>query len=708
MRRLARLLLPMLLWPVLCLGGAGARADEAGELIVARQCFPAALLLAGQAASQADDATLGQFCALATSRCDGQDHSWTVPPGPMPAGAAWQACLGRIDVIARRLAVVPPADTCEERADLAALARRVRDRAQEAYRRQDDLAARLEAVRAGLAARPQAIANDPCPPPPVEVAEIAALHEAGGSPEERLVAALLASDLAGDSAPLEAAEAAVAEHGRPDLAAVAAGLTAERLAGLGRAEAALAAADRAILGAGQADLGQVEAEALAVRAAMLDRLGQDPAAASDAYAAALRALDRRRAALLDYDWIRQGSPYRLQVAPLVERYVALQIERAASLPEGERVAIYREVIRFADQARAAELSDYFQDDCVADLRARTRSVGEIDPDAAALVTIVQRNGIELFMMLPDGRIRHHRSPLPARGELEAYPFRLTDPTQPDGWKAQSRELYDLLIRPFAAELAGIGTLVFVPDGPLRHVLPATLLDGDSFLIERMAVALNPGLDFVDTAPGPRGSASWLLGATARACPPRWDALDGTEAEVQAIAALSPPAGTLTLVDEAFDRAGLFQDLATRPLSVLHFATHAEFAPESSDSKVLLGTCEELDLDDLERLIKQARYRDRPVELLVLSACQSALGDDRAALGLAGLAVKSGARAAIGSMWKVDDQAAERLMTLFHGELTTGHVGKAEALRRAQLALAAEPGMAAPVYWAAFQLVGDWR
>jgi CHAT domain-containing protein len=335
-------------------------------------------------------------------------------------------------------------------------------------------------------------------------------------------------------------------------------------------------------------------------------------------------------------------------------------------------------------------------------------VGAIDPQAAALVTIVRGGEAELFMLLPDGAIRHHRAFLPPSRELEEYPWRLTDPTQPDGWQAQARSLYDLLIRPFQQDLEGIGTLVFVPDGPLRHVLPATLLDGGTMLIERHAVALNPGLDFVDDGPAPSGSAEWLLAAVSRACPPRWDALAGTEVEVASIAALRPPSATVTLVDQDFARQDLFRDLATRPLSVLHFATHAEFAPEASNSKVLLGTCEELDLDDLERLIKQARYRDRPVELLVLSACQSALGDDRAALGLAGLAVKSGARSAIGSMWKVDDTAAARLMTLFHAELARGALGKAEALRQAQLTLAAEPGMAAPLHWAAFQLVGDWR
>lgn len=685
-----------------------ALADEAADLIRARQCFPAALLLSrAVAASQDDPAALERFCGLLTGSCDGTDRRLSLPPGPMAAGAAWQACLRRIGDMATRLAMLPPGDTCEERAELAIAATLSAKRAKALYRPLDGLDARLEMARSELAARPLVLADDPCPPSATR-APVELPAAKGGSLPEQLVAAVLAAWAKADLTPLAAVAQAADQAGAQEIAAIALARRAEGLADKGPSQAALATADAAVLRAASADLPEAEERALAARARLLDAQGQDLPATIAAYDAALRALDRRRADLLAFDWIRQGSPYRLRVKPMVERYVALQIDLARTLPEEARTPIYQDVLRRADQARAAELSDYFRDDCVASLKARTRSVGMIDPGAAALVTVLQGQTIELFMMLPDGRIRHHRSPLPPPGTLEAYPWRLIDTTRPDGWMVQARELYDLLIRPFDDLLGGVRTLVFVPDGPLRHVLPATLLDGDTLLIERHAVALNPGLGFIDDAPVHARQRDRLLGAVTRACPPRWDALSGTGGEIAAIAALQPSSGTVTLLDEAFARADLFQDLATRPLSVLHFATHAEFAPQASDSKVLLGTCDELDLDDLERLIKQARYRDRPVELLVLSACQSALGDDRAALGLAGLAVKSGARAALGSMWKVDDMAAARLMTLFHAELLQDGVGKAEALRRAQRALAAEPGMAAPVYWAAFQLIGDWR
>jgi CHAT domain-containing protein len=122
----------------------------------------------------------------------------------------------------------------------------------------------------------------------------------------------------------------------------------------------------------------------------------------------------------------------------------------------------------------------------------------------------------------------------------------------------------------------------------------------------------------------------------------------------------------------------------------------------------MGDCRPLQLNELERLIKRVKYRDHPLDLLVLSSCQSAVGDEQARLGLAGLAVKSGARSAIGSLWEVDDRAAAQVMTLFHEALADGDVGKAAALQAAALTTRSIPGFELPKYWAPFQLVGDWR
>ncbi|MGH0028245.1 MAG: CHAT domain-containing protein, partial [Myxococcota bacterium] len=106
-------------------------------------------------------------------------------------------------------------------------------------------------------------------------------------------------------------------------------------------------------------------------------------------------------------------------------------------------------------------------------------------------------------------------------------------------------------------------------------------------------------------------------------------------------------------------------------------------------------------------VGRSRLRaDEPLELLVLSACQTAAGDDRAALGLAGVALRSGARSALATLWSVNDVAAAELVTRFYGELADS-ASRAQALQRAQLQLLEQRALRHPAYWAPFLLISSW-
>ncbi|WP_264321068.1 CHAT domain-containing protein [Zarconia navalis] len=101
-------------------------------------------------------------------------------------------------------------------------------------------------------------------------------------------------------------------------------------------------------------------------------------------------------------------------------------------------------------------------------------------------------------------------------------------------------------------------------------------------------------------------------------------------------------------------------------------------------------------------------RAKAIDLLVLSACETAPGDKRAVLGLAGVAVRSGARSTIASLWSLKDDSAVEFAGHFYKSLVAGET-RAEALRRAQLSfLHGDRGRDAPLYWAPYVLVGDWR
>lgn len=103
-----------------------------------------------------------------------------------------------------------------------------------------------------------------------------------------------------------------------------------------------------------------------------------------------------------------------------------------------------------------------------------------------------------------------------------------------------------------------------------------------------------------------------------------------------------------------------------------------------------------------------RQNRRPIEILILSACQTAAGDKRAALGLAGVAVRSGARSTIATLWSVQDNSTAELITHFYAALKQPGITRAEALRQAQLSLLRSLDYQHPYYWAPFVLVGNWR
>jgi CHAT domain-containing protein len=139
---------------------------------------------------------------------------------------------------------------------------------------------------------------------------------------------------------------------------------------------------------------------------------------------------------------------------------------------------------------------------------------------------------------------------------------------------------------------------------------------------------------------------------------------------------------------------------------VHIASHGHFDSDSKKTFVLTYDGK-LDLDELERMIRPSQIRDKPVELLTLSACQTAAGDDRAALGLAGIAVKSGARSALATLWFVDDEASTMVVGDFYQELHTPGMSKARALQIAQIKVLTDPRYGHPCYWAPYLIIGNW-
>jgi CHAT domain-containing protein len=386
--------------------------------------------------------------------------------------------------------------------------------------------------------------------------------------------------------------------------------------------------------------------------------------------------------------------------------VDLLLARAEASVEEERRRIdLRRAQGIVEAWKAAELRNYFQDECVDAYRARIRDPAAVSGTAAVVYPIVLPDRLSLLVSHRDGM---RQFVVPVTGDVldaEVREFRrwIVNRTR-TRYRRHAMQLYDWLIEPIEAHLRSLGTetIVFVPGGSLRTIPLAALHDGKRFLIDRYAIATVPGLELTDPRPVDREGLSILMAGISKARH-GFPALAGVPAE---LAAIEEMLGGTLLVDEQFERAAVGEAFDRRRYTMVHFATHAQFGATPADS-FLLTWDGPLGMDALGEAISAFRDRETPLDLLVLSACQTAAGDERAALGLAGVAVRAGARSALATLWSVSDRASREIVVAFYEALSEGDRSRAEALRVAQRKLLQDPTLSHPAYWAPFLMISSW-
>lgn len=242
----------------------------------------------------------------------------------------------------------------------------------------------------------------------------------------------------------------------------------------------------------------------------------------------------------------------------------------------------------------------------------------------------------------------------------------------------AQQIYQWLITPLEEELKkqDINNLVFLMDAGLRSIPLAAMHSGTGFVVENYSIGLMPSLSLTDTTyQSLQGSQVLAMGADTFV---NNSALPAVPLELRAVNQLW---GGNTLLNENFTLNNLRQ--SRQPSQrIVHLATHGVFAPgDKANSYVQLWGGERLTLET----IRQFGWGNPPVDLLVLSACQTALGDKEAELGFAGLAINTGVRSALASLWRVSDEGTLGLMTEFYRRLQETTT-KSEALRQTQLAM----------------------
>ncbi|MCU0547814.1 MAG: CHAT domain-containing protein [Leptolyngbya sp. Prado105] len=334
--------------------------------------------------------------------------------------------------------------------------------------------------------------------------------------------------------------------------------------------------------------------------------------------------------------------------------------------------------------------------------------------------------LDLMLVTAQGQPIHRRITAANRPALNQRirAFRMgvvRDDSDPDDYLVPGQQLYRWIITPLEAQLQaeGINQIIFCLGSGLRSLPLAALHDGQKFLIEKYNLAIIPAFNLLDRQSRTSANTEILaMGASTFSNKPP---LPGVPLEISSITQ-TPWQGT-SLLNQEFTLKNLVAHRQKTPYGIVHLATHAEFTSGDVNQSYIQFWDQQLKLGQLQELGLQ----NPPVQLLVLSACRTALGDTKAEMGFAGLAVKAGSKAAIASLWSVGDASTLMLMKEFYRALKSAPM-KADALREAQLEMIrnsdriraqvrdrrfpeevralADQNLAHPYHWAAFTLIGN--
>ena len=357
-----------------------------------------------------------------------------------------------------------------------------------------------------------------------------------------------------------------------------------------------------------------------------------------------------------------------------------------------------------ESLQLAELHNFFREAC---LDAQPVKIERLDSQAAVIYPIILGDRLEVILSLPKHPLRHYSTTI-SQEKLENVIEQLRRGLvirSRRQFYTPSRKLYDWLIRPALNDLVhnGVKTLVFVPDGALRNIPMGALYDGKHYLIEQYSVALTPGLQLL--APRPLKQAQLkTIAAGLTEKRQGFSALNHVHLELTKI---KNQVNSIVLLNENFTTEALQKEIKFSDYPIVHIATHGQFSSSIKDT-FLLAWDSRININKLDNILQtRTPSQEEAIELLVLSACETASGDKWAALGLAGMAVRAGARSTLATLWSVNDRATAELMSRFYQELATKHIPKAEALRQAQLTLLHSRWYKHPFYWAPYILLGNW-
>ncbi|WP_377476733.1 MAG: CHAT domain-containing protein [Microcoleus anatoxicus] len=444
---------------------------------------------------------------------------------------------------------------------------------------------------------------------------------------------------------------------------------------------------------------------------------KDVDGAIGAYTAAFNTLQSLRNDLVPIS--RDGQfDFRDKIEPVYREFVDLLLQ--GNEPSQGNLKQARNVI---EALQVAELDNFFRDGCVVVNKAEEIDAiaDKYDPTAAVIHAIILPNRLAIILKLPGKKDLEYRESYQQKTlvkntikNLQTY---LIQPGNTPEVLAESKKLYKWLIQPIESLLESdrdVKTLVFILDRPLQGIPMGALYDerSDQYLMEKdYALALVPGLQLLEPKPWNQVKSSKLKVLLGGVDLPQ--TLEGQNFEkIQKLLEELDGVGknisiSKRFLNENFTLTNLQQELALANIPILHIKTHGQFSSDP-EKTFLVGFGTLLKSNDLDKLIKRGNKQDvRAIELLVLSACKTAQGDDRAVLGLSGVAIRAGARSTVSSLWVAEDAVNTKIIVRFYEELRQPGMTRAKALHNAQKAYFQAKEELEPHFWAPYIIVGNW-
>ncbi|NEU74474.1 CHAT domain-containing protein [Hassallia byssoidea VB512170] len=382
-----------------------------------------------------------------------------------------------------------------------------------------------------------------------------------------------------------------------------------------------------------------------------------------------------------------------------------------------------------ESLQLAELDNFFQEPCSPAI-AKPVQIDKIDKSTAVIYPIILENSLEVIVSRSGQSHNYPKkiSKKEVRNTLEDFANLIyNDKVEPNSAinivrtgnpkselnsnKAKilqlSQKIYNWLI-PLKLKQQlikeNIKTLVFVLDRPFQKIPIAALYDGKNYLVEKYNIVLNLGQQLIQPKPLEQKNFRILAAGVS-------EELEKVGTELDMIEEISNSLRVpyKELRNGNFNKKNLKEKIQSYP-NVVHLATHGVFSSNRKQTFIMTGDNDRIYIDEFRNLLNpKDTIRNRNIELLVLSACQTASGDERAALGIAGVVLRSGANSTIATLWNVSDAATAVLMEEFYKNLTNRDkkMNRAEALRSAQISLLKGDEYNHPLYWAPFILAGNW-